>query len=715
MKLRISSHGKSLLAFGLALGLVGCRDGTDPGSSAGITPRPLLAQIGEGYPLPAGTPTEDPQVTAAASPAAETSSQPKLDRSSEELPVPPKLTPGVDEVVQLARAQVGDEVLLAYIENSPAVFDLKAGDILYLHDLGISAPVIAAMIRHDESLPAPVWDPATALTDSAASEAAPVQQTEEAEPSTAVAVSTAPAGEPAVTHDYFYTALSPYGTWVDLPEYGWCWQPTVAVVDTSWRPYMHGGRWIYSDCGWYWHSYYSWGWAPFHYGRWHMRGGLGWVWVPDTCWGPAWVTWRHGGGYYGWAPLPPGAVYTSGIGMTYYGSSVSFSFGFGFSSSYYCFVPVGHFYSHRPWSHCVPYGHAGPIYNNSTVINNYVQGDGNNTVINVGPGTGPVAAASRTEIQKVKVREIASNETRLVRAESLSRDGTTLNVFRPRLPDQSPTPPAEITRRQQEVQRRSRELAASESAQAAVVKARNTDRVLSPGLASAPRTVGPTSAPRVAGSGTTPSRSEPRKDPVARTAQGVTAPVARSEPQRTPRAAGSGNVSARNEPSRNPTVSPRPSANRAVAPQQLAPQPAPPRPAWTTPTPRTEPVRPEPAMTESRREPSRTVNPAYSVVPRQGVQLSPRPSPIVPSPAAPRAVAPPRNTPVRQPAIPRTQMSPARQQAIAPAPARAPSASMVPSRPGGAVSPGRGPSSSPARPQSAPSSAPRSSGGNRGR
>jgi hypothetical protein len=61
---------------------------------------------------------------------------------------------------------------------------------------------------------------------------------------------------------------------------------------------------------------------------------------------------------------------------------------------------VRHFYSHRPWNHCVPPGSVGPIYNNSTVINNYVQGDGNNTVINVGPGTGAVAAATRTESRR---------------------------------------------------------------------------------------------------------------------------------------------------------------------------------------------------------------------------------------------------------------------------------------------------------------------------
>src|SRR2546430_6722441 len=38
---------------------------------------------------------------------------------------PPKLSPGVDEIVQLAQAGVGDEVLQAYIENSPVAYRLN--------------------------------------------------------------------------------------------------------------------------------------------------------------------------------------------------------------------------------------------------------------------------------------------------------------------------------------------------------------------------------------------------------------------------------------------------------------------------------------------------------------------------------------------------------------------------------------------------------------
>lgn len=36
---------------------------------------------------------------------------------------------------------------------------------------------------------------------------------------------------------------------------------------------------------------------------------MGWVWVPGVEWAPAWVSWRVGGGYIGWAPLPPHGVF----------------------------------------------------------------------------------------------------------------------------------------------------------------------------------------------------------------------------------------------------------------------------------------------------------------------------------------------------------------------------------------------------------------------
>src|SRR3954454_11222060 len=96
--------------------------------------------------------------------------------------------------------------------------------------------------------------------------------------------------------DFFYNNLSG-GSWIEVGDYGYCWQPDVAVGNSDWRPYADG-YWAYTNVGWTWISYEDFGWATYHYGRWARLGDLGWVWVPgrdeDLEWGPAWVSWRTG-------------------------------------------------------------------------------------------------------------------------------------------------------------------------------------------------------------------------------------------------------------------------------------------------------------------------------------------------------------------------------------------------------------------------------------
>lgn len=107
-----------------------------------------------------------------------------------------------------------------------------------------------------------------------------------------------------VSIDFFYDNIGDGGSWVEVADYGYCWQPTVAVSNRSWRPYSDG-YWAYTDVGWTWVSYEDFGWATYHYGRWIRLRDRGWFWVPDREWAPAWVSWRTGGDYVGWAPLPP--------------------------------------------------------------------------------------------------------------------------------------------------------------------------------------------------------------------------------------------------------------------------------------------------------------------------------------------------------------------------------------------------------------------------
>ncbi len=101
----------------------------------------------------------------------------------------------------------------------------------------------------------------------------------------------------------FYDELSPYGEWIQDRQYGYVWRPD--VDQNEFRPYYTNGRWAMTEYGNTWVSNYDWGWAPFHYGRWVHSRYNNWLWIPDTIWGPAWVSWRTGNGFYGWAPLGP--------------------------------------------------------------------------------------------------------------------------------------------------------------------------------------------------------------------------------------------------------------------------------------------------------------------------------------------------------------------------------------------------------------------------
>src|SRR5262249_27479307 len=80
--------------------------------------------------------------------------------------------------------------------------------------------------------------------------------------------------EVSIGIDVFQRDLSPYGQWVDSPNYGQVWYPV--GVQQGWRPYYNDGHWEYSDdYGWIWVSDLPWGWAAFHYGRWAFDPNYG--------------------------------------------------------------------------------------------------------------------------------------------------------------------------------------------------------------------------------------------------------------------------------------------------------------------------------------------------------------------------------------------------------------------------------------------------------
>lgn len=365
-----------------------------------------------------------------------------------------KLSPAASEIVKLAQAGVDSSVMLAYVTNSVHTFGLAADEIVYLNDLGIPAPVMTAMIQHDQQVreaslagatvtspatPAPaqsVWAtpataPATNTWQQPVAEAAPAAQVD-----TTTTVPPPPAEErpDQTTVNYFYDSLSPYGTWIDIDGYGRCWRPTVVVTYPGWRPYCNGGHWVWTDSGWYWYSDYSWGWAPFHYGRWFSHPRWGWCWMPGSTWGPSWVSWRYSDAYCGWAPLPPAAYYSPSIGFSYFGSSCGVGFSFGLTWDYFTFVSYHDFCGHHYDHHRVPRHEAVQVYNHTTVVNNIIRGN-NNTIINQGIAPSRITAATGTAIHPVTIRGVTGvHGGTITRHEAIASDGKTLTVVRANVP-----------------------------------------------------------------------------------------------------------------------------------------------------------------------------------------------------------------------------------------------------------------------------------------
>jgi hypothetical protein len=435
-KLFMKTNFVRQIGIGLAAGLAvfpGCaRPSAGPDqATAAVTPVQTYPVIAAAGVAPATADAND----AGAAPAAGTNAPAIMER------IPPTakpenvaITPGLSEVVKLAQAGVGEEVIVAYVEKYSGRFDVGADQILYLNDLGVPSTIITSMLKHDGS------DAAAVAAASANPPSAPtnVPQTQVVEPSAPVQVATSVAPPPTSTEvSYFYDSLSPYGSWVYLSGYGWCWQPTVAVSVSTWRPYCDRGRWYWSDGGWYWYSDYSWGWATFHYGRWYRHPGCGWVWTPGLVWAPSWVSWRYADGYCGWAPLPPEAHFVAGVGFTHFGRHVSVGFDFGLTDVHYSFVHINNFCDYAPYRYVVPHTQVRNFYRNTTVINNYIVGN-NNTVINQGLGRETIARAGTTRIREVSIKETQVRNVASIRGDRIEKQGNQMVVYRPQLPK---TPP----------------------------------------------------------------------------------------------------------------------------------------------------------------------------------------------------------------------------------------------------------------------------------
>ena len=59
----------------------------------------------------------------------------------------PQLSYGVPQVLQLSQAKIGDNTIVAYIQNSGTIYSLNASEIVYLKQQGVSDAVITTMLN----------------------------------------------------------------------------------------------------------------------------------------------------------------------------------------------------------------------------------------------------------------------------------------------------------------------------------------------------------------------------------------------------------------------------------------------------------------------------------------------------------------------------------------------------------------------------------------
>lgn len=228
----------------------------------------------------------------------------------------------------------------------------------------------------------------------------------------------------AVSFSVFYDELSPYGVWVQDPQYGYVWVPDVG---TGFHPYYTNGYWVLTEYGNTWVSAYSWGWAPFHYGRWLYDPFYGWLWVPGYDWGPAWVYWRYGGGYYGWVPLAPGFVVTASFGV------------YSCPADWWIFVPHKYLYRKAFTHHVRDRRSNRLIINNTTVINNTYINRNRNTVYITGPSRDDYRQVSGRDVTVRTVSDLPQRAATYTRANDV-------RIYRPeiRKTDEAVAPAAPV-------------------------------------------------------------------------------------------------------------------------------------------------------------------------------------------------------------------------------------------------------------------------------
>ena len=148
---------------------------------------------------------------------------------------PPALSYGVNDVVQLSKANVGDTTIINYIQNSGSGYGLDASQIIYLKQQGVSDAVLTAMLNQPSR--------ATSGTADVAPAAVPAQTTT----TTTTYVTPAEVSAPASSVSVYVIPAPPVYTYYTYPRqylgFNSCWPSSVVYIGGGYRGPGCGG-WV---------------------------------------------------------------------------------------------------------------------------------------------------------------------------------------------------------------------------------------------------------------------------------------------------------------------------------------------------------------------------------------------------------------------------------------------------------------------------------------
>jgi len=174
-----------------------------------------------------------------------------------------KLPYGVEDVLKLSRANVSEDIILNYIQNSGTIYNLGPQDLVYLRDQGVSDHVLNAMLNQRkvveaaaqtaQSTVAPgVPDASMVPIAPTYTDSAPAPMETQAAPAAASSVYVIPYPQAAAAY-YGYASYYPY--------YGYRYCSPSVVVGVGYGGYCYRGH------NYYGHAYHGHGYGHGH--GWH--------------------------------------------------------------------------------------------------------------------------------------------------------------------------------------------------------------------------------------------------------------------------------------------------------------------------------------------------------------------------------------------------------------------------------------------------------------